>query len=78
MLDEARSLLPAPEQAALNRRQAAALSEALDALGLVRPDDILLTADALRQSLHGLDRLSGRASTEDVLDTLFGRFCLGK
>jgi tRNA modification GTPase len=24
------------------------------------------------------DRLSGRAGVEDMLDALFGRFCLGK
>lgn len=71
-------VLPPPDQPAFNRRQAEALEEAEQALDLIRSDDVLLAAEALRQSLHALDRLSGRQSTEDVLDALFGRFCLGK
>jgi tRNA modification GTPase len=78
ILDEARKLLPPPDGLSMNRRQAAALAEAVDAMSLIRQDDPLLTAEALRQALHALDRLSGRQTTEDVLDALFGRFCLGK
>ena len=40
--------------------------------------DPLLVAEALRQARLAFDRLVGRASTEDVLDALFGRFCIGK
>lgn len=78
VLTEARKLLPAPDALAFNRRQAAALADALEAISLVQSGDSLLTAEALRQALHSLDVLSGRQSTEDVLDALFGRFCLGK
>jgi tRNA modification GTPase len=78
ILDQARKMLPPPDTLAFNRRQAAALAEAADAMALVRLDDSLLTAEALRQAIHALDRLSGRQTTEDVLDALFGRFCLGK
>jgi tRNA modification GTPase len=78
VLAEARKLLPAPDSLAFNRRQAAALGDAAQAIALVQPQDSLLTAEALRQALHALDRLSGRQGTEDVLDALFGRFCLGK
>ncbi len=78
VIGAARNLLPPPDRAALNQRQARALREAEEALRGVQPDDILLTAEALRQALHALDRLSGRHGTEDVLDALFGRFCLGK
>lgn len=74
----AANLLPPPDEAALNRRQAGALEEAHAALELVAPGDSLLTAEALRQALSALDRLTGRQSTEDLLDSLFGRFCLGK
>jgi tRNA modification GTPase len=76
--NRAATLLPAPDQAALNRRQAASLEEAHAALELVVASDSLLTAEAIRQSLFALDRLTGRQSTEDVLDALFERFCLGK
>jgi tRNA modification GTPase len=78
IVHRARRLLPPPDRISLNRRQSILLSEARDALGLVRSDDLLLTAEALRQALAALDRLSGRQSTEDVLDAVFTRFCLGK
>ncbi|GLR46771.1 tRNA uridine-5-carboxymethylaminomethyl(34) synthesis GTPase MnmE [Sphingomonas astaxanthinifaciens] len=74
----ARTLLPPPDRATLNLRQAQVLSAAADALELARADDALLTAEAVRQALHALDRMTGRQSTEDMLDTLFSRFCLGK
>ena len=32
----------------------------------------------LRRARVAFDRLLGRASTEDMLDALFGRFCIGK
>jgi tRNA modification GTPase len=76
----ARTLLPAEGEMALNRRQAAHIAEARDALaGTVADDaDIVLTAEHLRMARGAFDRLTGRAGVEDVLDALFGRFCLGK
>lgn len=76
--EKASGLLPPPDRAALNRRQAQALAEAGEALRAVRADDVVVTAECFRQALHALDRLSGRQGTEDVLDAVFGRFCLGK
>lgn len=73
-----RLLLPPVDRAVLNRRQREALSEAADVLALPAGDDLLIMAEALRQALSALDRLTGRQSTEEVLDALFGRFCLGK
>jgi tRNA modification GTPase len=40
--------------------------------------DSLLVAEGLRRGRLALDRLIGRATTEDMLDALFGRFCIGK
>jgi tRNA modification GTPase len=37
-----------------------------------------LVAEALRQARVAFDALLGRSATEDMLDTLFGRFCIGK
>ncbi len=37
-----------------------------------------LVAENLRLARAAFDRLTGKASTEDMLDTLFGRFCIGK
>jgi tRNA modification GTPase len=75
----AQDLLPRPGEAALNARQHARLSEVANALAAIRDlSDPLLIAEELRRARLGFDRLVGRATTEDMLDTLFGRFCIGK
>jgi tRNA modification GTPase len=73
----ARSLLPAEDAIALNRRQAERIADARRELGAVR-DDPVIAAEHLRSARAAFDRLTGRAGVEDVLDALFGRFCLGK
>ena len=79
IISEARQLLPAEGQLALNRRQAEAIADAQVALaGAAASSDIVLAAESLRQARRALDRLTGRAGVEDLLDALFGRFCLGK
>jgi tRNA modification GTPase len=40
--------------------------------------DHVLVAEDLRMARSAFDRLTGRAGVEDLLDALFGRFCLGK
>ena len=53
--------------------------EAADALDAAfTTGDVVIAAEALRQARASFDRLTGRAGMEDVLDALFGRFCLGK
>ena len=74
---EAGALLPGEGELALNRRQAAELAEARCALEN-GGDDLVTTAEALRMARAAFDRLSGRAGIDDMLDALFGRFCLGK
>jgi tRNA modification GTPase len=75
----ARSVLPQEAQAALNRRQASLISEAELALRSAGSTaDVLICAEELRRARSAFDRLTGRAGVEDVLDALFGRFCLGK
>ena len=75
----AASFLPGEDAIALNRRQASHLAEARDALeSASAADDLVLIAEALRYARTAFDRLTGRAGMEDVLDALFGRFCLGK
>ena len=77
--DAARTLLPADGALALNRRQAGHLQAAHDALQHAeKAKDFLLQAEELRVSRDAFDRLTGRAGVEDLLDSLFGRFCLGK
>jgi tRNA modification GTPase len=71
--------LPAEHAIALNRRQAAHIAEAAEALReAAAADDLVLAAESLRVARVAFDRLTGRAGVEDVLDALFSRFCLGK
>jgi len=76
---EAASLLPSADAIALNRRQAEHLGEARIALSAAAvSQEHVLVAEDLRQARGAFDRLTGRAGVEDLLDVLFGRFCLGK
>jgi len=73
------SLLPGEGAIALNRRQAAHVAEAQEALeAAAATRDFVLAAEDVRAARVAFDRLTGRAGMEDVLDALFGRFCLGK
>lgn len=79
LVDHALQALPRPGEAALNQRQHQALSEvarSLRAAGSLR--DSLLVGEELRLARVALDAVLGRTTTEDMLDTLFGRFCIGK
>lgn len=79
LVDLARASLPRAGSVALNARQHGLLGEAAEALAAVRPQgDLLLAAENLRLARLAFDRLLGGAGTEDMLDALFGRFCIGK
>jgi tRNA modification GTPase len=73
------ALLPIEGELAFNRRQALHIEEVEAALqhASMTTDPVIL-AEFLRNARGALDRLTGRAGVEDVLDALFGRFCLGK
>jgi tRNA modification GTPase len=78
-VNESREILPAEGQLALNRRQADSMAEAEDALRSASASaELVLVAESLRLARNAFDRLTGRAGVEDLLDALFGRFCLGK
>lgn len=79
LVEYARTRLPRPGDLALNRRQRDLLCMATDQLGgSMCQTDPLILAEHLRQARLAFDALLGRTSTEDVLDALFGRFCIGK
>ena len=79
LVQTARIALPGPGEAALNERQHMHLRHAQRALAAARHEqDTLLMAEALRIARLSFDALLGRTTTEDMLDTLFGRFCIGK
>lgn len=73
------ALLPGEDRIALNRRQADCIAqcrtELRTAAGL---EDVILIAHHYSLARSALDRLTGRAGVEQMLDALFGRFCLGK
>ncbi len=75
----ARAAMPKPGEAALNERQHQLLTRAAHVLGEARHEsDPLLVAENLRIARTVFDALLGRTTTEDMLDALFGRFCIGK
>lgn len=74
-----RQLLPPADAVALNARHRALIDEARREIGAgAEQGDLLLVAEHLRQARVALDRITGRAGVEDMLDALFGRFCVGK
>lgn len=82
IVEMARTLLPREGEAALRQRQRAALAEARDWLMIDarsrEVSDLILLAERLRLAATALDRITGRAGVEEMLDTLFARFCIGK
>lgn len=82
IVEMARTLLPREGEAALRQRQRAALAEARDWLTIDarsrEVSDLILLAERLRLAATALDRITGRAGVEEMLDTLFARFCIGK
>jgi tRNA modification GTPase len=82
IVEMARTLLPREGETALRQRQRAALAEAKQWLaiepGTREAGDLILIAERLRLAAAALDRITGRAGVEDMLDALFGRFCIGK
>jgi tRNA modification GTPase len=75
----AKTLLPPQDGFAVNARQRDLLaSAAMEIAQATKAQDWLIVGEHLRLARLALDSLSGRAHTEDMLDTLFARFCLGK
>lgn len=79
LVSAARNVMPRPGEAALNARQHRLLADAHAALAAASAQaDPLLVAENLRLARVAFDALLGRTTTEDMLDALFGRFCIGK
>jgi tRNA modification GTPase len=58
-------------------RAIGAMESARDEL-LHGSDRIELAAERLREAIRALDSLVGRVDVEDLLDEIFGSFCIGK
>lgn len=79
LIAAARASLPKPGMVAINQRQHDLLEEGLLALDQsTHVTDPLIIAECLRSVRGVFDRLLGRSAPEDMLDALFGRFCIGK
>ena len=77
--ERAKILLPPPDQFAVNARQRALLADVGAALDACKDlEDWLIIGENLRQARLALDALTGRAHTEELLDNIFGKFCVGK
>lgn len=66
-----------------NRRHAEAASQAAEGLSsaidaLTVDDGMDLAAVGLRYALDGLGQITGETATEDVIEQIFARFCVGK
>jgi tRNA modification GTPase len=79
LIAQATALLPTPGALALNARHRAILRDvALEIEAAHAATDLLITAEHLRTARNRLDALTGRSGVEDMLDALFGAFCIGK
>ena len=79
LIARSRSLLPAEDGVALHRRHRAILEECREALESCKAlGDPILLAEQLGHARRALDRATGQAGVEEMLDALFGRFCIGK
>ncbi|MES2269648.1 MAG: tRNA uridine-5-carboxymethylaminomethyl(34) synthesis GTPase MnmE [Pseudomonadota bacterium] len=79
IVGRAARLLPREGEYALHARQ----RKALDLLAVELDQahnghDMLIIAECLRRARQSIDALTGRSGTEDMLDALFGNFCIGK
>jgi tRNA modification GTPase len=78
LIQRSTALLPAVGEVALHERHWTALRAAYEALSEVQAADPLIAAEGLRWARDALDRVTGKAGVEHMLDALFGRFCIGK
>jgi tRNA modification GTPase len=79
LVGRSRALLPKEGEVAINARHRLLLAQCLDHLREAgAADDPIIAAEALRQARLALDAVTGRAGVEQMLDSLFGRFCIGK
>ena len=80
LADAARTLTESAGPPPLTQaRHRAALQEAAARLAGAQTADLPeLRAEDLRLALRALGRITGSVGVEDILDTLFARFCIGK
>lgn len=79
LVADAANFLPVEGDVPLNNRQFALVASLAEVVGrTIAASDPLIVAEEARHARSLCDRLSGRAGVEDMLDSLFSRFCVGK
>ena len=79
LLSATKTIIPSADEITVNKRQASHLQDANSHLSqIAAATDYLIIGEYLRLARRSLDAITGRASTEDMLDALFGKFCIGK
>ena len=79
LIDRSRALLPQEGEVAINARHRQAIAQCLQHLREAEAArDLLIASETLRLARVELDRVTGRAGVENMLDALFGSFCIGK
>ncbi|HEX8533876.1 MAG TPA: tRNA uridine-5-carboxymethylaminomethyl(34) synthesis GTPase MnmE [Allosphingosinicella sp.] len=79
LIARSRALLPQEGEVAINARHRRAIGNCLDHLHEAQSSrDVIIASEALRLARAELDRVTGQAGVEDMLDSLFGSFCIGK
>lgn len=79
LVTQARGAMVKPGRVAVAQRQRVLIAQAYEALAACASvADPLVVAEHLRQAREAFNRLTGRAATEETLDALFCRFCIGK
>ena len=79
LLERAKLMVPREGDLAINRRHREILAGCLESIhDAARATDPLIVSEALRTARSDLDQITGRAGVEDMLDALFGTFCIGK
>ena len=75
----ARQRPPAEHLVVTRARHAKALGDCAAALAQAMDEaDLVLRAEALRQAARAIGMISGHIGVEELLDDIFGRFCIGK
>lgn len=79
LIDLAQHMIPGEDSFALNKRQRDSLRELSQSLkDMQHSDDWLIMGEYARIARLAMDRLTGASHTEELLDTIFGQFCIGK
>lgn len=79
LVSKAKTIFPPDADYALHERQRQIVDQVYACvISAGQADDMLIAAEELRRARMLIDRLTGQAGVEDMLDSLFGRFCIGK